>query len=493
MAAGHEAQGQRSSVVQSATSGGRVPTATGWADRAQGASARPPLQVPPWRCHPPRPGSWEWITGAAALDGVPAAPVPSRSGSTCTCRSARPAAATATSTPTPRRSWPVRRVPDGVAGRRCAGARAGAAPSLGAAPPVATVFVGGGTPSLLPRRAPRRGARRRPDRVRAGRRRRGDHRGQPRVDRRPRSSPGCARPGSPGSRSGCSRPPRTCCACSTAGTRPGRAVEAAREARAAGLRARQPRPDLRHAGGDRRRLRRLARRGARRRVDHVSAYALIVEDGTGAGPAGEPRRAARRRTTTCSPTATSWPTTRCGGGSALVRGVELGDRDGRRGAGTTSGTGSTATGGASGPGAHCHVAGMRWWNVKHPARVRRPARGGGVPEAGREVLTDAERATERVMLRLRLAWGCRSALSTPRARAAAPPSDGLLDPAAHDGGPRRPHRRGRLLADARGARPPRRHPRSQPRLMRESARSSARVGTFAGASRHVRQRESPHR
>ena len=55
-------------------------------------------------------------------------------------------------------------------------------------------------------------------------------------------------------------------------------------------------------------------------------------------------------------------------------------------------------------------AGARWWNVKHPARYAALLAAGGSPEAGREVLTDAERHTERVMLRLRLASGLPLAL-----------------------------------------------------------------------------------
>ena len=62
--------------------------------------------------------------------------------------------------------------------------------------------------------------------------------------------------------------------------RPQRAVQAVAEARAAGFDPRQPRPDLRHAGRDRRRLAGLAGGRDRLGADHVSAYALIVEDGT---------------------------------------------------------------------------------------------------------------------------------------------------------------------------------------------------------------------
>ena len=59
----------------------------------------------------------------------------------------------------------------------------------------------------------------------------------------------------------------------------------------------------------------------------------------------------------------------------------------------------------AGPGAHSHVGGVRWWNVKHPARYAAALQAGCSPAAGREVLSPAEQHTERVMLGLRLADG----------------------------------------------------------------------------------------
>ena len=58
-----------------------------------------------------------------------------------------------------------------------------------------------------------------------------------------------------------------------------------------------------------------------------------------------------------------------------------------------------------GPGAHSHVAGTRWWNVKHPAGYVRRIGDGLSPAVGREVLDPATRRVERVMLELRLAEG----------------------------------------------------------------------------------------
>ena len=128
-------------------------------------------------------------------------------------------------------------------------------------------------------------------------------------------------------------------------------------------------------------------------VDHVSAYALIVEDGTalarrvarGELPAPDDDVAAARYELVDDVLTAA--------GTALVRGVELGRVGARPSAGTTSATGSTATGGALGPGAHSHLAGARWWNVKHPARYAALLARGESPEAGREELTDAETGT----------------------------------------------------------------------------------------------------
>ncbi|MSS45732.1 coproporphyrinogen III oxidase [Cutibacterium sp. WCA-380-WT-3A] len=58
-----------------------------------------------------------------------------------------------------------------------------------------------------------------------------------------------------------------------------------------------------------------------------------------------------------------------------------------------------------GPGAHSHVAGTRWWNVKHPASYRSALGEGKLPVDGYEVLDDVQRHEETVLLQLRLADG----------------------------------------------------------------------------------------
>ena len=164
-------------------------------------------------------------------------------------------------------------------------------------------------------------------------------------------------------------------------------------------------------------------------MDHVSAYALIVEDGTamarrvarGELPAPDDDVAAARYELLDDRAHRR--------GSALVRGVELGARRTRRPAGTTSATGSTATGGGWAPARTRHLGGTRWWNVKHPARYAAALAAGESPAAGREELTDAERHTERVMLRLRLASGLPLDLLDADGRRAAERAvaDGLLE------------------------------------------------------------------
>jgi oxygen-independent coproporphyrinogen-3 oxidase len=103
-----------------------------------------------------------------------------------------------------------------------------------------------------------------------------------------------------------------------------------------------------------------------------------------------------------------------------------------------------------GPGAHSHVAGTRWWNVRHPAAYAERVSAGASPGQSREILTEAEQATERIMLATRLAAGCPVAELTPAGRAAArqAAADGLVSFEALADGTIRLTRQGRLLADA---------------------------------------------
>jgi putative oxygen-independent coproporphyrinogen III oxidase len=103
-----------------------------------------------------------------------------------------------------------------------------------------------------------------------------------------------------------------------------------------------------------------------------------------------------------------------------------------------------------GPGAHSHVGGVRWWNVKHPAAYARRLQAGLSPAAGREELDSEQRRTERVLLGVRTSAGLPADVLTRAGRARVPGlvGDGLLDAAAADSGGLVLTRRGRLLADA---------------------------------------------
>ena len=58
-----------------------------------------------------------------------------------------------------------------------------------------------------------------------------------------------------------------------------------------------------------------------------------------------------------------------------------------------------------GPGAHSHIGGTRWWNVKHPSAYAERLAASQSPALARENLNEIERATERVLLELRLREG----------------------------------------------------------------------------------------
>ncbi len=104
----------------------------------------------------------------------------------------------------------------------------------------------------------------------------------------------------------------------------------------------------------------------------------------------------------------------------------------------------------AGPGAHSHVGGVRWWNVKHPGAYAAALASGKSPGAGREVLTDEDRRVERVLLELRLREGVELGILRPGGLEAARRAlaDGLLDPEAYATGRAVLTLRGRLLADA---------------------------------------------
>ena len=100
-----------------------------------------------------------------------------------------------------------------------------------------------------------------------------------------------------------------------------------------------------------------------------------------------------------------------------------------------------------GPGAHSHVGGVRWWNVKHPAAYADRLAAGLSPAHAREVLDAESRRVERVLLELRLRDGLSTDVLDGSGRAAVPglAERGLL---VQDGERLVLTRDGRLLADA---------------------------------------------
>ena len=103
-----------------------------------------------------------------------------------------------------------------------------------------------------------------------------------------------------------------------------------------------------------------------------------------------------------------------------------------------------------GPGAHSHVGGVRWWNVKHPAAYADRIAAGVSPAAGRETLDDETRRVEAVLLRTRAREGVplTSLSATGRTAVAGLIADELVDARAAIAGRIELTLRGRLLADA---------------------------------------------
>ncbi|MER7418722.1 radical SAM family heme chaperone HemW [Micromonospora peucetia] len=184
-------------------------------------------------------------------------------------------------------------------------------------------------------------------------------------------------------------------------------------------------------------------------ADHVSAYALIVEDGT--------RLAARmRRGELPYPSddvaADRYLAAEAALGAAGLSWYEVSnwarDEAARCRHNLLYWTGADWWG--LGPGAHSHVGGVRWWNVKHPTTYAKRLAGGESPGLAREVLTTAEAHMEDVMLRLRLASGLPLAALDDAGRAGAgrARADGLLAADGYAAGRAVLTLRGRLLADA---------------------------------------------
>jgi oxygen-independent coproporphyrinogen-3 oxidase len=183
--------------------------------------------------------------------------------------------------------------------------------------------------------------------------------------------------------------------------------------------------------------------------DHVSAYALIVEEGT--------RLAARVRRGEIAAPDDDAMADRYLAADTLLSGTGLdwyeisnwaADPDARCQHNLLYWHSADWWG--IGPGAHSHVGGTRWWNVRHPAAYAARLAAGHSPAQARETLSEGERRTERIMLTTRLASGCPTAElgQAGLVSAAAAADAGLVRPGALADGRVVLTKAGRLLADA---------------------------------------------
>lgn len=210
--------------------------------------------------------------------------------------------------------------------------------------------------------------------------------------------------------------------------------------------------------------------------DHISAYALVVEEGTKMGA-----QVARGELPTPDPDdeAAKYELVDELLGEAGYSWYEISNFARASASDRASGRASTTFEHASrhnlaywrdwdwwgfGPGAHSHVGRMRWWNVKNPGAYAGRLRAGVSPAAAGEILGEEERELERVMLGLRTAEGVEldgvpamamrdgivSGLSVCQSlsgRVASLISDGFIDGVAALDGRAVLTLRGRLLAD----------------------------------------------
>ncbi|MCW3000624.1 MAG: oxygen-independent coproporphyrinogen oxidase [Solirubrobacterales bacterium] len=212
---------------------------------------------------------------------------------------------------------------------------------------------------------------------------------------------------------------------------PGRAAEAVREARAAGFE--QVSLDLIYGtpGETAEDWDRSLEVALAAEPDHVSAYGLIVEPGTrlaaqvrrGELPAPDDDVMAARYARTDELLT-----------AAGLQWYEVCNWAARPDAACRHNLGYWDGGDwwGIGPGAHSHVDGVRWWNVLHPSAHAARLVTGRSPATGREVLSTEERRFEAIMLQSRLRGGVGvELLSAAGADAAARlAADGLLEPGA---------------------------------------------------------------
>ncbi|WP_436701309.1 radical SAM family heme chaperone HemW [Nocardioides sp. BYT-33-1] len=179
--------------------------------------------------------------------------------------------------------------------------------------------------------------------------------------------------------------------------------------------------------------------------DHVSAYSLIVEDGTALA-----RRVRRGELPMPDDDDLAdkyvQADERLGGAGLGWYEVSNWARDDAARCRHNLGYWAGGDWWGTGPGAHSHVGGVRWWNVKHPAAYAGRLAEGATPAHARELLDAGTRRVERVLLEVRLRTGLPVDVLDAAGRAALPGlvADGLVE--------NRTDRvvltlRGRLLAD----------------------------------------------
>jgi oxygen-independent coproporphyrinogen-3 oxidase len=162
-------------------------------------------------------------------------------------------------------------------------------------------------------------------------------------------------------------------------------------------------------------------------VDHVSAYALIVEEGTRLA-----RQVARGESVLPDDDETAEKYLMADAAFA-ARGLEWYEvSNWSEPAGECRHNlayWESANWWGIGPGAHSHVEGVRWWNVKHPAAYAARIAERRSPGHEREVLSAEARAFEEILLRVRLREGIACATLSPEQgeRAERMAGRGLLD------------------------------------------------------------------
>lgn len=180
-------------------------------------------------------------------------------------------------------------------------------------------------------------------------------------------------------------------------------------------------------------------------VDHISAYALTVEDGTALA------RRVRRGELAVADDDTLARRYQLLDARLRVAGLDWYEVSNwcRPGGQCRHNLGYWGGGQwwGAGPGAHGYVGATRWWNVKHPNAYAEMLAGATLPLAGSEQLDTEALHTEEVLLRIRLRSGLPLVMlsAAERERAEAVVADGLL---RAEGEQLVLTDRGRLLADA---------------------------------------------